>query len=174
MSVDIHLACACICVYVHADLRYALTFLLGMSGRRHLRRPLCLCAWTQQGVSFHPLWSLCLMFLLRACVPQVYIPLTLVCTTRIFATLVGTPRAACEFKKSLLFYGHDTPVARACLRYAKLIVFIFSGMVWKRTSLTNSASMTPRAECEFKIKNFLRLILYISAIRKRQTACVLC
>ena len=51
-------------------LRYALTFLLGMSGRRHLRRPLCLCAWTQQGVSFHPLWSLCLMFLLRACVPQ--------------------------------------------------------------------------------------------------------
>ena len=53
-------------------LRYALTFLLGMSGRRHLRRPLCLCAWTQQGVSFHPLWSLCLMFLLRACVPQLY------------------------------------------------------------------------------------------------------
>ena len=31
----------------------------------------CLCAWTQQGVSFHPLWSLCLMFLLRACVPQI-------------------------------------------------------------------------------------------------------
>ena len=55
-----------------ACLRYALTFLLGMSGRRHLRRPLCLCAWTQQRVSFHPLWSLCLMFLLQACVPQVY------------------------------------------------------------------------------------------------------
>ena len=52
----------------------------------------------------------------------------------------------------------------ADLRYAKLIVFIFSGMVWKRTSLTNSASMTPRAECEFKIKNFLRLILYISGM----------
>ena len=30
LSVDIHLACACICVYVHAYLRYALTFLLGM------------------------------------------------------------------------------------------------------------------------------------------------
>jgi len=53
---------------------------------------------------------------------QVYIPLTLVCTTRIFATLVGTPRAACEFKKSLLFYGHDTPVARACLSDACLFV----------------------------------------------------
>ena len=37
----------------------------GLTGRRHLRRPLCLCAWTQQYVSFHPLWSLCLMFLLR-------------------------------------------------------------------------------------------------------------
>jgi hypothetical protein len=27
LSVDVHLACACICVYVHADLRYALTLL---------------------------------------------------------------------------------------------------------------------------------------------------
>ena len=54
----------------------------------------------------------------------------------------------------------------ADLRYAKLIVFIFSGMVWKRTSLTNSASMTPRAGCEFKKKNYLRLILYISAMKR--------
>ena len=140
------MARACICVYVHADLRYALTFLLGMSGRRHLRRPLCLCAWTQQGVSFHPLWSLCLMFLLRACVPQVYIPLTLVCTTRIFATLVGTPRAACEFKKSLLFYGHDTPVARACLRYTKKSASQLTNLcVCLACGWTYWTSTTPRA-----------------------------
>ena len=50
---------------------------------------------------------------------------------------------------SALFY---TKVCFIYLRYAKLIVFIFSGMVWKRTSLTNSASMTPRTECEFKKK----------------------
>ena len=30
LSVDIHVARACICVYVHADLSDALTFLLGM------------------------------------------------------------------------------------------------------------------------------------------------
>ena len=91
---------SCLPASPYTGLRYALTFLLGMSGRRHLRRPLCLCAWTQQGVSFHPLWSLCLMFLLRACVPQVYIPLTpcvkktLGCCNR----LEDDARAAGEFQ----------------------------------------------------------------------------
>ena len=102
-------------------LRYALTFLLGMSGRRHLRRPLCLCAWTQQGVSFHPLWSLCLMFLLRACVPQrckVFFKITnLLCEWHAgFCGGYFSP-SACKKQKSLV---HPlSPCYLVYLRYTK-------------------------------------------------------
>ena len=53
------------------------------------------------------------------------------------------------------------------LRYAKLIVFMFSGMAWKRTSLTNSASTTPRAACEFLKKKLPALNLACLRYTKR-------
>jgi hypothetical protein len=59
------------------------------------------------------------------------------------------------------------------LSYAKLIVFMFSGMAWKRTSLTNSLSTTQRADCEFKKKKLPALnLVYLSDVKL--TLCVIC
>jgi hypothetical protein len=89
-------------------------YVFGLTGRRHLRRPLCLCAWTQQAVSFHPLWSLCLMFLLRACVSQVcQTDSVCVLFMETLWTTRTTPRAVCEF-----FACSFLRVCNTYLRYA--------------------------------------------------------